>query len=84
MTSLQVIKVTVEIIDINDNAPKFPDPVVTLSVSESAIVGSTYIVPAAIDPDSPLFGVQRYELDSKSTLFGLDVTSKIDGTQEVS
>jgi hypothetical protein len=57
--------------------------VVTLSVSESAAVGSSYIVPAANDPDSPVFGVQRYELDYKSTQFALDVTSKIDGTQEV-
>ena len=74
---------SVEVVDVNDNTPKFPDAAVTLSISESASVGSAYVVPAATDPDSPEFGVQRYELDFKSTQFGLDVTSKIDGTQEV-
>jgi len=104
MTS-QVVKVTVYIDDVNDNVPRFVQPLVTgcaaigrshgelcrrfveplvaLSLSESASPGSTYVIPAAVDADSPQFAVQRYELDSLTDKFGLEVTQNIDGTQEV-
>jgi len=77
------VKVSVYIDDLNDNAPRFTDPLVTLALSESASVASAYVIPAALDDDSPQFGVQRYELDSLSDKFGLEVTQNIDGTQEV-
>jgi len=69
--------------DINDNRPRFTESTVTLSVSESASPGSTYVIPAAVDVDSPQFAVQRYELDSRTDKFSLEVTENIDGTQEV-
>jgi hypothetical protein len=81
---VQVIKVTIEIIDINDNTPEFSDSLITLSISESSPVGSTFVIPSASDADSPAFNIQRYELDYKTSLFALDVTTNIDGTQEVS
>ena len=74
---------TVVIDDANDNRPRFAEPVVTLLISESSSAGSTYVVLAASDPDSPQFAVQRYELDSRTDKFGLEVTQNIDGTQEV-
>ena len=40
MTS-QVVKVTVYIDDVNDNRPRFMEPIVTLSIIESASPGST-------------------------------------------
>ena len=82
MTS-QVVKVTVYIDDANDNRPRFAEPLVTLSIIESATPGSTYVIPAAVDADSPQFAVQRYELDSVNDKFGLEVSQNIDGTQEV-
>ena len=69
--------------DVNDNRPRFTEPIVTLSISESASPGSTYVIPAAVDVDSPEFAVERYELDSQTNKFGLEVTQNIDGTQEV-
>ena len=74
---------TVYIDDVNDNRPRFNEPIVTLSISESASPGSTYVIPAADDVDSPQFAVQRYELDSQTSKFSLEVTQNIDGTQEV-
>ena len=75
---------TVYVDDLNDNKPQFLQPVVSLSVSESSSPGSSYVIPAAVDADSPQFGVQRYELDSRSNKFGLQVTLNIDGSQEAS
>ena len=74
---------TVYIDDVNDNRPRFTEPIVTLSISESASAGSTYVIAAADDVDSPQFAVQRYELDSQTNKFSLEVTQNIDGTQEV-
>jgi len=82
MTS-EVVKVTVYIDDVNDNRPRFIEPIVSLSVSESASPGSTYVIPAATDADSPQFAVQKYELDAQTNKFGLEVTQNIDSTQEV-
>lgn len=79
----QIIKITVEILDINDNTPTFRESKVSLSINEAAVVGSTYIVPNAIDNDGPVFGIQRYELDAVSNRFGLQFTSKLDGSLEV-
>ena len=42
----QVVKVSVYIDDLNDNAPRFTDPLVTLALSESASVASAYVIPA--------------------------------------
>lgn len=79
----QILKVIVEIVDINDNAPKFRESRITLPINEAAVVGSAYIVPTASDTDSPTNGVQRYELDSVSNRFGLQINPKLDGTLEV-
>lgn len=79
----QILKVIIEIIDVNDNAPRFRESRITLPINEAAAVGSAYIVPTASDTDSPTNGVQRYELDSVSNKFGLQINPKLDGTLEV-
>lgn len=79
----QIIKIVVEILDINDNTPTFRESKVSLSINEAAVVGSTYIVPNAIDNDGPVYGIQRYELDTVSNRFGVQFTSKLDGSLEV-
>jgi len=73
----------VEIIDINDNSPRFREPQITLQIIEAAVVGSTYIVPNAVDIDSPKYGVKNYELDSPSSKFKVAVNTKLDLTLEV-
>jgi len=72
--------------DVNDNSPRF-DTIVgrhtVLSILESAAVGSTFLLPSATDPDSPSFGVHRYDIASDSNKFGLSVTKKLDGFLDV-
>jgi len=68
---LIVLKVTVEILDINDNSPRFRETQIYVPIVEAALVGSVYILPTASDDDCPAYGIQRYELDSTSTKFGL-------------
>lgn len=58
----RVIKLTINIIDINDNKPRFPESHVKTSVSESLQPGAIIPIPAALDPDGPPNGVTRYEL----------------------
>ena len=79
----QVIKVSIEIIDINDNAPVFSPEHLVFDIVEATQIGSVYIIPAATDVDSPAYGVQKYELDSESGKFGLQISTKLDGSQEV-
>jgi len=79
----QVIKVSIEIIDINDNAPAFSSAHVIFDIVEATQLGSVYVIQAATDVDSPAYGVQKYELDSESGKFGLQISTKLDGSQEV-
>lgn len=79
----RIIKISVEVIDINDNPPRFTDSNIFLSIQESAAVGSTFLLPSATDPDSPEFGVKRYELRSNFNKFGLRATPKLDGFLDV-
>ena len=74
---------SIEIIDINDNAPVFSSTHVVFDIVEATQVGSEYVVQAATDVDSPAYGVQKYELESKSGKFGLQISTKLDGSQEV-
>lgn len=53
-------KLTVQVLDENDNAPTFPVPRVQLDVSEFAQPGAVLTLPAAEDADSPPLDVQKY------------------------
>jgi len=63
-----VIKISVEILDVNDHSPKFDDELptsgLTLNISESVLTGSAFSIPGAVDEDSDVFGVQGYRLTS--------------------
>ncbi|KAM6440222.1 protocadherin-7 isoform 2-T3 [Liasis olivaceus] len=50
------------ILDINDNTPTFPSPVLTLTVEENRSVGTLYLLPTATDRDFGRNGIERYEL----------------------
>ena len=58
----QVIKVVIDIGDINDNTPRFRNATATVGVRESAVPGTSFALPVAVDADSPAFGVRAYEL----------------------
>nr|XP_009671738.1 PREDICTED: protocadherin-7-like [Struthio camelus australis] len=59
------------ILDINDNTPTFPSPVLTLTVEENRPVGTLYLLPTATDRDFGRNGIERYE----GRLLRLDETS---------
>lgn len=73
------------IIDINDHAPEFPDMTSPriVNVIESAPVGTEYHLPAAVDPDSIQFAVQRYTLLPQHAEFQLRSERKYDGSIDV-
>ena len=79
----QIIKVRVEILDKNDNAPFFPQSRITHQISESTLPGTSFSIPAATDPDSIDNGVQRYELVSSSDNFELKVRETADGATDL-
>lgn len=58
----QIIKITVRIEDMNDNYPAFSRQQVSHDILESATLGTTLLLPSATDLDSPVFGIQNYEL----------------------
>lgn len=79
----RILKVVVNVVDINDNAPSFPQTRMSLEIKESSPTGTRVPVPAAEDPDVGEFGVQRYELAEPSDVFRLAVSETSDGGRDV-
>uniref|UniRef100_A0A3B4YMQ3 Cadherin domain-containing protein n=1 Tax=Seriola lalandi dorsalis TaxID=1841481 RepID=A0A3B4YMQ3_SERLL len=79
---LELFPVTVEITDINDNAPVFQKEERRFEISESAVIGSKFLLEKAIDPDIELNGLQRYTL-KPSDNFVLKLHSQSDGSKKV-
>uniref|UniRef100_A0A3B4U5A7 Protocadherin 2 alpha a 15 n=1 Tax=Seriola dumerili TaxID=41447 RepID=A0A3B4U5A7_SERDU len=67
--------ITVEILDVNDHSPSFPELEKTLEISESVLSGTSFQLQAARDPDSGHFSVQHYKL-SPNDHFRLEVKDK--------
>ncbi|XP_028271713.1 protocadherin alpha-3-like [Parambassis ranga] len=59
---LEIHYVAVEILDINDHAPVFPEKEKRLEISESALPGARFQLQAARDPDVGQFSIQQYRL----------------------
>ncbi|XP_036933950.1 protocadherin alpha-8-like [Acanthopagrus latus] len=74
---LEVHYVEVEVLDINDHSPTFPDEETTLEISESVLPGVRIKLKASRDPDSGHFSVQQYKL-SDNDHFRLEVKDKGD------
>ncbi|XP_023421353.1 protocadherin-11 X-linked isoform X2 [Cavia porcellus] len=75
----RLIKIRFLIEDINDNAPLFPATVINISIPENSAINSRYALPAAIDPDIGINGVQNYQLIKGQNIFGLDVIETPEG-----
>ncbi|XP_053734372.1 protocadherin gamma-C5-like [Synchiropus splendidus] len=69
---LQLFRVEVEILDINDNAPKFPSSEITLEIAEWTIAGVRFPLESAIDPDVGGNSLRSYTL-SKDECFNIRV-----------
>ncbi|XP_043839484.1 protocadherin alpha-C2-like isoform X1 [Dromiciops gliroides] len=67
-----VSAVEVEVLDINDNSPRFPRSDYQLEVSESVAPGTRFHIESAQDPDVGTNSVQSYQL-SPNEHFALDL-----------
>ncbi|XP_033990007.1 protocadherin alpha-7-like isoform X4 [Trematomus bernacchii] len=72
---LEVHYVAVEILDVNDHSPCFPEHEKMLEISESALPGARFQLQAARDADSGLLSVQQYKL-SQNEHFRLEVKDR--------
>ena len=79
----QIIKITIQIDDINDNPPVFIDDHLSRPIPENTQPGRRFTIPAADDLDSPKFGVKRYELVTGAPQFALNVSTLPDGTGDL-
>ncbi|XP_040290283.1 protocadherin alpha-C2 isoform X2 [Bufo bufo] len=69
---VEVHNIEVEILDINDHAPKFPRNDYYLEISESAVPGARFPIESAQDPDIGTNSIQTYKL-SDNDYFALDL-----------
>ncbi|XP_077387455.1 protocadherin alpha-5-like isoform X11 [Festucalex cinctus] len=78
---MSVHRIDVNILDVNDNSPKFEEDLHILKISESVAAGEKYFLPEAVDSDTGSNTVKTYKL-SPNEHFTLDVQS--DGEHGVS
>ncbi|XP_041800729.1 protocadherin alpha-8-like [Chelmon rostratus] len=74
---LEVHYVGVEVLDINDHSPSFPEAEKRLEISESVLPGARFQLKPSRDADSGHFSVQQYKL-SNNDHFRLEVRDKGD------
>ncbi|XP_061138699.1 protocadherin alpha-8-like [Syngnathus typhle] len=72
---LEVHYVGVEVLDVNDHSPSFPEEETKLDISESVLPGARFQLPASKDGDTGQFSVQQYKL-SDNDHFRLEVKDK--------
>ncbi|EAW61938.1 protocadherin gamma subfamily A, 5 [Homo sapiens] len=75
---MKIYGVEVEIIDINDNFPRFRDEELKVKVNENAAAGTRLVLPFARDADVGVNSLRSYQLSS-NLHFSLDVVSGTDG-----
>ncbi|XP_016061073.1 PREDICTED: protocadherin gamma-A5 isoform X11 [Miniopterus natalensis] len=77
-SKMKIYGVEVEIIDINDNFPRFRDEEVKVKINENAATGTRLVLPFARDADVGVNSLQSYQLSSNAH-FSLDEKSGSDG-----
>ncbi|XP_053092828.1 protocadherin gamma-A11 isoform X10 [Pangasianodon hypophthalmus] len=77
---LEFFSITIEIEDINDHAPAFSKKEINLETSESAPIGTIFLLDAAADPDVGLNSLQSYSLKPTDN-FALKQHNRADGSK---
>lgn len=77
---LDIQRVVVEILDVNDNAPQFSTSNISLEVSEAAAPGTKFRLESAHDPDVGTNSLRTYHL-AANDFFILNVETKSDGSK---
>ncbi|XP_060771135.1 protocadherin gamma-A11-like isoform X6 [Neoarius graeffei] len=79
---VELHRIDVEILDINDHAPAFDRKEIIIEIAESAAAGSRFSLDSAHDPDVGLNTLQRYTLNPTDH-FTLKELSRNDGSKYV-
>ncbi|XP_055000863.1 protocadherin-18 isoform X1 [Sorex araneus] len=77
---LQLFHIEVEVLDINDNAPRFSRPLIPIDISESAAVGTRIPLDSAFDPDVGDNALHTYSL-APNDFFDIEVRTRTDGAK---
>ncbi|XP_037635357.1 protocadherin beta-16-like [Sebastes umbrosus] len=79
---IEFFTVTVEINDINDNAPSFKKDEMKFRILESAVIGAKFVLERAMDLDVGVNGLQGYSLKPTDN-FHLKLQNQHDGSKKV-
>lgn len=77
---LDIQRVVVDILDVNDNAPRFSTSNISLEISEAVAQGTGFRLESAHDPDVGSNSLRTYHLETND-FFVLKVDTKSDGTK---
>ncbi|XP_056625997.1 protocadherin-19 isoform X2 [Triplophysa dalaica] len=78
--SMEICVIKIEIIDVNDNAPRFSTNHIDIEISENAAPGTRFPLEGASDPDSGSNGIQTYTI-TPNDIFGLEIKTRGDGSK---
>ncbi|XP_036933412.1 protocadherin gamma-A5-like isoform X46 [Acanthopagrus latus] len=79
---MEFYTVTVQINDINDNAPTFEKNEMRFKISESAVIGAKFVLKRAVDLDVGINDLKSYELKPTDN-FALKLHNNADGNKNV-
>ncbi|XP_030648896.1 protocadherin gamma-A3-like [Chanos chanos] len=79
---MELFRINVDILDINDNSPVFPRGEKEIEISEAALPGARFSLDSAIDPDVGINTLQTYMLHPTDH-FKLNIQSRADGSKNV-
>lgn len=83
MQYYDIVAIVVNVLDVNDNPPRFPQDSVRLDVLESTAVGAAFQLPSADDPDGDDFAVREYQMvDQGQRKFRLTHARQADGSDQ--
>ncbi|XP_061436924.1 protocadherin-10-like [Lethenteron reissneri] len=68
----ELVRVVVDVLDVNDHAPRFPAESALLEVAESAAVGTRFALDGARDPDAGANALRGYAMEPDDGAFALE------------
>uniref|UniRef100_A0A8C6S530 Protocadherin 10a n=1 Tax=Neogobius melanostomus TaxID=47308 RepID=A0A8C6S530_9GOBI len=77
---LELFRIEIEVMDINDNPPSFPETDISVEITESAIPGARFPIENAFDPDVGTNALSTYAI-TNNNYFYLDVQTQSDGNK---
>lgn len=77
---LELFRIEIEVVDINDNPPSFPETDITVEISESATPGTRFPLESAFDPDVGSNALRTYDITTNN-YFYVDVQTQTDGNK---